>query len=343
MKIDTFDLGLSALRTYKQSLTREVSSQFSFTEIMAGIQLPDLDTIVTENADGDLLVPVSVNGGEALSVTDRFRTELEKMRQIMEALMAYLDKMTTGSCSCNTFRASDIYLMPIQTVTAWEYTETSSFRYEESEQTRVSAGGTVKTADNREIDFTFDLSMDRSYIREETMTRTATGYAFMDPLIINTGMAAPELAGAGFEFDLDMDGEEEDLPLPGTGVGFLSLDLNGDGIINDGSELFGPTTGDGFGELAAYDLDGNDWIDENDPVFDRLTLWERAESGEDPEGMVLTRIKDAGIGAIYLAGVASPFDLTDGNNELQGRITKTSLALTEEGEVLPVQEMEYKV
>lgn len=45
---------------------------------------------------------------------------------------------------------------------------------------------------------------------------------------------------------------------------FLALDKNGDSVINDGKELFGAATGQGFKELAIYDSDKNYWIDEND-------------------------------------------------------------------------------
>jgi hypothetical protein len=47
-----------------------------------------------------------------------------------------------------------------------------------------------------------------------------------------------------------------------------------DGRVNDGRELFGPRTGDGFAELAAYDDDGNNWIDENDGIHDNLSIVE---------------------------------------------------------------------
>ena len=43
-----------------------------------------------------------------------------------------------------------------------------------------------------------------------------------------------------------------------TGNAFLSLDKNSDGIINDGSELFGAASGNGFADLAKYDEDGNE-------------------------------------------------------------------------------------
>jgi len=334
-------------------MTRELS----FADIMDGIpgsifspegSYLESETLSREISGADVSMvsgtwfdSVSFQGRQAFSITERFRFELESMRQIMDALIKQLAGM---SCEQGSFRfgqASDIYIvsMPRSGAAAWEFTQTRAMTYEESEQSRVSAGGVVRTADNKEIDFSFDMTMDRSFIREEYLTETQTGYALLDPLIIQSDMTAPSFSGARFSFDLNLDGETEDLPLPGPGTAFLSLDLNGDGQINDGNELFGPATGDGFGELAYYDLDRNDWIDENDPVFDRLTLWEQAESG----GMELTRIKDAGIGAIYLSGVESPFDLTSDENELLGRISKTSIALTEEGEALPVQEMEYKV
>ncbi len=39
--------------------------------------------------------------------------------------------------------------------------------------------------------------------------------------------------------------------------------------INDGSELFGTSSGDGFKDLATYDEDENGWIDENDSIFSK--------------------------------------------------------------------------
>ena len=72
------------------------------------------------------------------------------------------------------------------------------------------------------------------------------------------------MVNTNFSFDLDSDGVKEDIPMIRPGSGFLALDLNKDGIINNGNELFGPHTGDGFVELSSYDKDTNNWIDEND-------------------------------------------------------------------------------
>ena len=45
------------------------------------------------------------------------------------------------------------------------------------------------------------------------------------------------------------------------GSGMLALDRNGDGKVNDGRELFGPTAGNGFAGACRPDADGNRWID----------------------------------------------------------------------------------
>lgn len=354
MKIDAFSLDLSSSRTYSQTQTTQFSQSFSFVDLMdsrmgGGPVTPagsgmlagwSVSAMVTASP---WVMPVSLEGQPAVSLTDRFMAELTSMRQIMAAVMDQLSQRMPVSGVCRITQVGQIYMMPVSMgsmsmTRAWEATRQMSVTYGEAEQTTVTAGGTVQTADNREIAFSLDLAMEREFFHENTIEQTATGYVLVDPLVVRTDAEAPLFGGGQFSFDLDLDGTDEDLPLPGPGWGFLSLDLNGDGIINDGSELFGPATGDGFSELAEYDLDHNQWIDENDGIFDQLTLWEQGE-----EGMTLTRIKDAGIGAIYLAGIPSQFDLTSSENELLGQVTKTSVALAEDGTPLAVQEVDYVV
>ncbi|MCP4118437.1 MAG: hypothetical protein GY737_24180 [Desulfobacteraceae bacterium] len=209
----------------------------------------------------------------------------------------------------------------------------------EKEQVDFFARGVVNTADGENIDFSFELNLDREYFREDTIVKKESGHYFIDPLVINLNGTLPRLSEAGFSLDLDLDGETEELRALMPGSGFLCLDKNHDGIINDGSELFGPSTGNGFQELIRYDEDQNLWIDENDEIFDELAFWENNGQGEAR----LTKIKDAGIGAIYLASSDTPFDLVDEENQLQARIKQSGIALNEDGSVSSVQEINWTV
>ena len=354
MKIDAFSMNLSSSRTHSETLTTEISTDFSFVNLMDNrlaefsettareffISSQSVSTMVQSSS---WVIPVSLDGNQAVTMTDRFMSQLSGMRQIMDDVMSQFRQRMGGSGAFRITQVQQIYVLPVSQSSlvmdrAFEVNRYINTSYEESESLSVSADGVVQTADNREIEFSLDLSMDRQFFSEDEVVLTDTGYALIDPLVIQTDADAPLLSGGQFSFDLDMDGEAEDLPLPGAGYAFLALDLNGDGIINDGSELFGPSTGNGFAELADYDLDHNQWIDENDGIFDELVLWEQAE-----EGMTLTRLEDAGIGAIYLAGIPSRFDLTSEDNEVMGQVTHTSVALTEEGEAVAVHEVEYAV
>jgi hypothetical protein len=64
-------------------------------------------------------------------------------------------------------------------------------------------------------------------------------------------------------FDLDADGHAEwtEWPAPGRDA-LLAVDLDGDGVIRDGDELFGWTGGaaNGFERLARFDVDGDGWV-----------------------------------------------------------------------------------
>lgn len=212
--------------------------------------------------------------------------------------------------------------------------------YSEFEQTRFEASGTVKTSDGAEISFKIELSMTRSY-HEESTTSLRLGDAAQkrDPLILNFSGTSAQLTDQRFSFDLDADGDEEQINFAGSGSGFLVLDRNRDGKINDGKELFGPVSGNGFSELAALDDDSNGWIDENDAAFDELQIWSRDGDGQDQ----LQSLKSAGVGAISLANITTPFDLKNGNNNLLGQIRSSGVYLRESGAVGSIQQVDLTV
>ncbi|MBU1168308.1 MAG: VCBS repeat-containing protein [Proteobacteria bacterium] len=218
---------------------------------------------------------------------------------------------------------------------AWGMSYTQYSSHYEYEKTSFSASGTVKTADGKEISFSMGLEMSREYFSEERLTVTA-GAPLIDPLVINYSGKAAELQDLSFEFDLNSDGKTDTLNQLSPGNGFLVFDRNKDGLVNDGSELFGPSTGDGFAELSAYDDDKNNWIDENDSIYTKLSLFRR-DNGVD----YLQGLKAANVGAIYLGNADTSFDLTNETNDLLGRVQKTGVYLKEDGQSGTVQQIDF--
>lgn len=210
--------------------------------------------------------------------------------------------------------------------------------YYEAEATTFEATGVVKTADGQEINFGVSLSMSREFAHHLKMD-TVTQEVVKDPLVINFGGTAAELTQRQYDFDIDMDGTSDQIHFVGSGSGFLALDNNGDGTVNDGGELFGARTGDGFGELAQYDDDRNGWIDEGDAVYDRLQIWSKDAEGNDS----LVALGQRGIGAIYLGHVDTPFQVKDAANQLQGIVRSSGVYLNESGSVGTVQKVDLVV
>lgn len=217
----------------------------------------------------------------------------------------------------------------------YDYSET----YAEHEALSFHASGKVRTADGREITFDLGFQMERSYVESHSVSVRAGDARLKDPLVFDFGGPAGVLSDLRFSFDLDADGELDDVPLLAGGRGFLAFDRNGNGRIDDGSELFGPLTGDGFAELAALDSDGNGWIDEADEAFSRLRVWQPAAEGD---GNVQT-LTAAGVGALHLGRVATPFDLRGAANDTLGVMRSSGIYLNEDGSAGTLSQIDLSV
>lgn len=210
---------------------------------------------------------------------------------------------------------------------------------EETENTGFSAEGTVTTTDGRSIAFHVDLAMSRRQVEITDISLRAGNAQRHDPLVVNFGGTAAQLSDQHFRFDLTGSGQAADVPLLGQGSGYLALDLNGNGRVDSGAELFGPASGSGFGELARYDSDGNGWIDENDPIFDRLRIWTPATEGNGD----LTTLKERNVGALYLGRSATPFELRGAQGADLGAIRESGIYLTADGGTGTLQEVDLTV
>ncbi|MCB9482054.1 MAG: hypothetical protein H6680_09585 [Desulfobacteraceae bacterium] len=199
--------------------------------------------------------------------------------------------------------------------------------YESATMNFVSEGE-VLTEDGRKIDFFYSMSLTRESHIIERLRKNKADNTGPDPLVINLKGGAPQFSGKTAKFDLDADGTDEEVSLLTEGNFFLSLDRNNDGVINNGSELFGMSGITGFEELKEYDSDNNDWIDENDEIFDQLTIMEMDDQGN----MRLTTLKEKGVGAIFLRFEKNDFSLWNAS----------SAGLNEDGSVCSVHTMNMR-
>lgn len=209
----------------------------------------------------------------------------------------------------------------------------------EMEATSFQAQGVVHTEDGRALGFQLNLEMQRRHV-EETQLSVRLGDAVRkDPLVINFAGQAAELQSQRFSFDLDADGQGENIALLAGHSGYLALDRNINGRVDDGSELFGALTGNGFLELTQFDDDANGWIDENDAVFDSLRVWTPAADGPGH----LATLRERQVGALYLGQQITPFELRDASNQFLGAVRATGVWLAESGQAGTLQQIDLTV
>lgn len=259
----------------------------------------------------------------------RIRTEcLNFLLQMLFGRTSSAHKIDLSSGSADTGENSS------NAFTVMSYSE--EYHSYESEETAFSTEGKVVTSDGREISFGLELSMSRSF--EEYYEANYDIVSEMcDPLVINLDTDIASVSDQKFYFDLDADGEMDNISILDSKSGYLALDKNADGIINDGSELFGTASGDGFRDLSQYDSDGNGWIDEADDIWDKLLIYVQGKDGSQE----LYKLSEKGVGAIYLGNASTDFSLNNmTTNAVNGAIRRTGIFLYENGNVGTMQHLD---
>lgn len=176
-----------------------------------------------------------------------------------------------------------------------------------------------------------------SYTRELEIERQVTMSAveFTDPLVLNIGENAQLYVKDKQAFDLDADGQKEFIPELASGVWYLAYDRNQNGKIDNGLELFGAQTGQGFEELAELDDNDNDLIEANDEQFNQLSLWDGHRS--------LMSLADGGIRAISLNAADTPFTFTDNVGNPLAQIRQTAVFITDTNKLGAIHQVDIAV
>lgn len=351
MRIDSSTIEMESARTYSKNVARRVSSSivaYTVSGLESSMFLTSSDGRTAKGEGGenalnleDITAHFKNTSGTARVTSDRSEKNASRTirQQCMEFLMELLFRFR--GVRIDDVYGGQNYLTPETTGDSSQLQRVSiiseSTYLAEEEHTAYATTGTVVTADGREISFNLQFSMSRSFAAYYEQTYATAVKEYCDPLVINLDTNVAQVSDQKFFFDLDCDGVEDEISSLGAGSGFLALDVNGDGVINDGSELFGTQSGNGFADLAQYDVDHNGWIDEADPIWNQLLIWTKDENGQDQ----LYHLSDLGVGAIGLTNVATQFALNDSvDNTNNAMIRYTGVFLYENGDVSTVQHVD---
>ncbi|MGV8867199.1 MAG: SdrD B-like domain-containing protein [Janthinobacterium svalbardensis] len=107
--------------------------------------------------------------------------------------------------------------------------------------------------------------------------------------------------------------------------GLLAIDSNGNGKIDNISELFGGNEkGTGFAKLSSYDSNGDGVVDAKDDKFAELRIWRDANSNGVTDDGELMSLHDAGVASLTVSYTALPF--LDANDNLHLERSSATLA-----------------
>ncbi len=141
-------------------------------------------------------------------------------------------------------------------------------------------------------------------LRNELISK---GVCLSSPLIVDLGGDGVTLSDPdqGAVFDLFASGDPVATAWPSANDAFVAVDLDGDGVVSDGSELlgehsFGDRFGDGFEALATFDSNRDGQVDAADERFDTLVLWADADRDGVSEASEVAPLASFGISRLSL-------------------------------------------
>ncbi|MBV1910398.1 MAG: hypothetical protein KUG78_13935 [Kangiellaceae bacterium] len=132
-----------------------------------------------------------------------------------------------------------------------------------------------------ESSFSLEITSKRSFSFELSLEVTAVEQS--DPLIIDLDFSGFKFESiiSDIQFDLDGDGELEFISNLSGEDAFLAIDKNNNGVIDNGTELFGDQEGakDGFAALKLLDSNSDHQINAEDQLFHQILLLKFNEYG----------------------------------------------------------------
>ncbi len=193
--------------------------------------------------------------------------------------------------------------------------------------------------DKQEISIEYQLDLSSNYTRINSFKSSAA--ALKDPLIIQFGNQSLGNIKEKVQFDVNNDSQMNSLPVFSGDVGYLVFDKNNNQKVDNGSELFGPNTGNGFAELATLDSNNNGFFDPQDQNFQQVFIWQPSTKSREDNNLI--SLSQAGITAIYLTPINTPFNFRDNNGEVSAQLRQSSFAIKENKQALGVHQLDLQI
>jgi len=174
-------------------------------------------------------------------------------------------------------------------------------------------------------------------------TSVQVGALYVTPVVLDLngdGIQTTSMQN-GVSFDINNDGKADKTAWVARGDGLLVRDINGDGKINNGSELFGSSTvlgngktaADGYAAMKALDTNNDGVLDANDAAFGQLGVWVDNNGNGVTDAGELKSLTDLGISSLSLnatksdqnnngnlIGLMGSYTTTDGQTHTMGDV-----------------------
>ncbi len=199
----------------------------------------------------------------------------------------------------------------------------------------VRIGGTRRVS-TVTTTFTVDVADSGGAVGHQIFTVTFMRRGSSVPPIVidldNDGIELTPYENSTVKFDMDGDGVLDVTGWAAPDDGFLALDRNGNGVIDDVSEIsFVGDSGTAISDiegLRSFDTNGDNYFDEQDSRFSEFTIWQDLNQDGISQAHELKGLREAGVARISLTIERNPDD--DGN-DVENRIYATSTVVRSDG------------
>ncbi len=273
---------------------------------------------VMRGGEGDDVLAISdlnfavVDGGSSGTDTLRFDVALTAdFTTISDNRMVdieVIDLTQDGGNSSITLNLTDVLNLSSSTTIANTLTILGSAG-DQVELNDISAGGVGLWVETGASTSVYEFISAGNVLATVTVA-SAVATNLVTPLILDLDGDGIETLSfsEGVRFDIDADGTLNQTGWVGADDGLLVRDLNGDGIINDASELFGEHTlkddstkaSDGFAALSELDSNSDGVMNSLDDSFDELKVWRDLNSDGITQQGELFSLAEAGVSEISL-------------------------------------------